>query len=330
MVDLHVHSTCSDGTYTPEELVDYAIKKGLRAFALTDHDTVNGLDRAIQYAEELRQAQTASPVSFSYNNADDRFPVSFSRNDATARLPVSSVPGADIPRVPEIIPGIELSTEYQGKDIHMVGLFIDYRQPEFAHYLEDFIHSRENRNEKMCALLREHDIDITYEALLAEFPGAVITRAHFARYLLSHGYIQSLKEAFDRYVGDHCPCFVPREKVTPAQAVELILGAGGVPVLAHPILYHMSDDRLDTLVAELKSIGLIGIEAIYSTYNTAEERQIRGLAAKYDLKISGGSDFHGANKPKIDLGTGWGKLYVPDEVLENLRPVLPDTLDSRQ
>ena len=254
MVDLHVHSTCSDGTFTPEELVDYAMEKGLRAFALTDHDTVNGLDRAIRYAE-------GSPA------------------DAPA------------PQVPEVIPGIELSTEYQGKDIHMVGLFIDYHQPDFAHYLEDFIHSRENRNEKMCALLREHDIDITYEALLAEFPGAVITRAHFARYLLSHGYIQSMKEAFDRYVGDHCPCFVPREKVTPAQAVELILGAGGVPVLAHPILYH-----------------------------TAEERQIRGLASKYDLKISGGSDFHGANKPKIDLGTGWGKLYVPDEVLENLRP----------
>ena len=222
MVDLHVHSTCSDGTFTPEELVDYAIQKGLTAFALTDHDTVNGLDRAIRYAEELRQAQAASPSD------------------------------APVPQVPEIIPGIELSTEYQGKDIHMVGLFIDYRQPEFAHYLEDFIRSRENRNEKMCALLREHDIDITYEALLAEFPGAVITRAHFARYLLSHGYIQSMKEAFDRYVGDHCPCFVPREKVTPAQAVELILGAGGVPVLAHPILYHMSDDRLDTLVAELK------------------------------------------------------------------------------
>ena len=320
MVDLHVHSTCSDGTFTPEELVDYAIQKGLTAFALTDHDTVNGLDRAIRYAEKLRQAQAASPVIFSRNDAAARFPVSFSRNDAAARLPVSSVPDADVPRVPEIIPGIELSTEYQGKDIHMVGLFIDYRQPEFAHYLEDFIRSRENRNEKMCALLREHGIDITYEALLAEFPGAVITRAHFARYLLSHGYIQSMKEAFDRYVGDHCPCFVPREKVTPAQAVELILGAGGVPVLAHPILYHMSDDRLDTLVAELKKIGLVGIEAIYSTYNTAEERQIRGLAAKYDLKISGGSDFHGANKPKIDLGTGWGKLYVPDEVLEILRP----------
>ncbi len=157
MVDLHVHSTCSDGTFTPEELVDYAIQKGLTAFALTDHDTVNGLDRAIRYAEELRQAQAASPVISS-------------RNDAAARLPVSSVPDSDVPRVPEVIPGIELSTEYQGKDIHMVGLFIDYCQPKFAHYLEDFIRSRENRNAKMCALLREHDIDITYEALLSEFP----------------------------------------------------------------------------------------------------------------------------------------------------------------
>lgn len=296
MVDLHVHSTCSDGTFTPEELVDYAIKKGLTAFALTDHDTVSGLDRAINYADSLRKKTLSTPFS-----------TPDSLNSPTSQIP-------------EIIPGIELSTEYQGKDIHMVGLFIDYHQLDFAHYLEDFIHSRENRNKKMCALLREHGIDITYEALLAEFPGAVITRAHFARFLLSHGYIQSLKEAFDRYVGDRCPCFVPREKVTPVQAVELILGAGGIPVLAHPILYHMSDDRLEALVAELKSIGLVGIEAIYSTYNTAEERQIRGLASKYGLKISGGSDFHGANKPKIDLGTGWGKLCVPDEVLEKLRP----------
>ena len=325
MVDLHVHSTCSDGTYTPEELVDYAMEKGLRAFALTDHDTVNGLDRAIRYAEELR-TRAVSPVISSPKDAVPCLTVpSQSGSDSPAPkvadvFPSSADAAAPASQVPEIIPGIELSTEYQGKDIHMVGLFIDYHQPDFAHYLEDFIRSRENRNEKMCTLLREHGVDITYEALLAEFPGAVITRAHFARYLLSHGYIRSMKEAFERYVGDHCPCFVPREKVTPAQAVELILRAGGVPVLAHPILYHMSDDRLETLVAELKKIGLVGIEAIYSTYNTAEERQIRGLASKYGLKISGGSDFHGANKPKIDLGTGWGKLYVPDEVLENLRP----------
>ena len=285
MVDLHVHSTCSDGTFTPEELVDYAMEKGLRAFALTDHDTVNGLDRAIRYAE-------GSPA------------------DAPA------------PQVPEVIPGIELSTEYQGKDIHMVGLFIDYHQPDFAHYLEDFIHSRENRNEKMCALLREHDNDITYEALLAEFPGAVITRAHFARYLLSHGYIQSMKEAFDRYVGDHAPCYIPREKVTPMQAVHLILQSGGVPILAHPILYHMSDERLDKLVATLKQEGLAGIEAIYSTYNAAEERQIRKLAAKYELLLSGGSDFHGAAKPGLSLGNGYGKLYVPYEILAGMKQYL--------
>lgn len=150
MVDLHVHSTCSDGTFTPEELVDYAIQKGLTAFALTDHDTVNGLDRAIRYAEELRQTQAASPVISSSNDADDRLPVSFSRNDADNHLPAASVSDTDasMPQVPEVIPGIELSTEYQGKDIHMVGLFIDYHQPDFAHYLEDFIRSRENRNEK--------------------------------------------------------------------------------------------------------------------------------------------------------------------------------------
>ena len=276
-VDLHTHSTRSDGSYTPSELVDYAAEKGLAAIALTDHDTVDGLDEAISHARAYE------------------------------------------PEL-EVIPGIEFSTEYEKGDVHIVGLYIDYHGEAFSRKIQEFVDSRINRNIKMCEKLTMAGIPVTYEQLLAEFPDAVITRAHFARYLLSHGYIQSMKEAFDRYVGDHCPCFVPREKVTPAQAVELILGAGGVPVLAHPILYHMSDDRLDTLVAELKKIGLVGIEAIYSTYNTAEERQIRGLASKYDLKISGGSDFHGANKPKIDLGTGWGKLYVPDEVLENLRP----------
>lgn len=275
-IDLHVHSTCSDGTYTPEQLVDYAIEKGLSAFALTDHDTVSGLERAIEYAKSS-------------------------------------------PNPPEIVPGIELSSEYQGRDIHVVGLDIDYTNETFVRYLEDFIASRDMRNEKMCALLRERGIDISMEALQEEFPGAVITRAHVARHLLSHGYTKSIKEAFDRYVGDHCPCFVPREKVTARQAVELILAADGIPVLAHPILYHMSEERLEVLTRELKDAGLIGIEAIYSTYTTSDEGQIRRLAKKLDLTISGGSDFHGANKPSIDLGVGKGHLFVPGEVLINLR-----------
>lgn len=313
-VDLHVHSNRSDGTYSPSELVDYAMEKGLAAFALTDHDTVDGLDEAISYAEKLRRERLAE---------------SGSSPDAAEHSPL----------IPEVIPGIEFSTEYsdgssgqdtndrtggsrrtaRGQDVHIVGLFIDYRSPSFRKQLQEFVDSRITRNHKMCRLLQEAGIQITYEALQDEFPDAVITRAHYAKYLLHHGYIQSIPEAFDRYVGDHCPCYVPREKVTPVQAVQLILEAGGIPILAHPVLYHMSDARLDALTAELKSAGLIGIEAVYSTYKPHEERQIRALAKKYDLKISGGSDFHGSNKPGLDLGTGYGKLFVPMDVLTDLK-----------
>ncbi len=294
MIDLHVHSTRSDGTYTPKELVDYAVLKGLKAFALTDHDTVDGLDEAIQYAEALRQKQAEN-------------------------LQAAACDKAACKHIPEVIPGIEFSTEYQGRDIHIVGLYIDYKDKEFTRYLQSFIDSRTLRNQKMCRLLTEAGIDISYDKLLEEFPGSVITRAHYAKYMLNHGYIKSIKEAFERYVGDNCPYFVPREKVTPAQAVELTLKAGGVPILAHPILYHMSDARLDKLVAELTESGLMGIEAIYSTYCTADERKIRNLAKKYKLLISGGSDFHGSNKPGLGLGVGYGKLYVPDEVLDNIK-----------
>lgn len=338
-VDLHVHSNRSDGTCSPKELVDYAMKKGLAAFALTDHDTVDGLDEACAYAEELRKRlkrierpQGQQPET-EYSNAD------------SAAYP------PDAPLVPEVIPGIEFSTEYSdapdpeeanilsmpqeqqqakprrrsGQDVHIVGLYIDYHDRAFIAQLQEFVDSRTSRNHKMCRLLQEAGIDITYEALLKEFPGAVITRAHYAKYMLNHGYIKSIPEAFDRYVGDHCPCYVPREKVTPVQAVKLILRAGGIPILAHPILYHLSDARLDALTAELKNAGLMGIEAIYSTYKPHEERQIRALAAKYDLLISGGSDFHGSNKPGLDLGTGYGNLFVPMDVLTGLKKCIPYT-----
>ena len=302
MIDLHVHSNRSDGTFTPTELVDYAIEKGLSAFALTDHDTVDGLEEAIAYAEKLRI--DADNLAQPSNQISD--------NCAESVLPIPSI------TIPQVIPGIEFSTEYQGRDIHIVGLDIDYKNPEFTAYLKEFVDSRILRNQKMCALLQEAGIDITYEKLLAEFPDAVITRAHYAAYLLHHGYTKSLPEAFERYVGDHSPYFVPREKVTPAQAVELVLKAGGIPVLAHPVLYRMSDERLERLVAELKEAGLVAIEAIYSTYNAGEERRMRALAAKYDLLISGGSDFHGSNKTDIDLGIGKGKLYIHDSVWDDL------------
>lgn len=301
-VDLHVHSNRSDGTFTPSGLVDYAMEKELAAFALTDHDTVDGLDEAISYAEKLRQERRSA-------QQEERLPDSGSPGNASKPFPP----------VPEVIPGIEFSTEYQGQDVHIVGLYIDHHNSSFAAQLQAFVDSREERNRKMCRLLTEGGIPVSYTSLMEEFPGAVLTRAHYAKYMLSHGYIKSIKEAFERYVGDHCPYYVPREKVTPAQAVSLILQAGGIPILAHPILYHMSDARLDTLVRELKSAGLMGLEAIYSTYETYEERQMRELAAKYGLLISGGSDFHGGNKPGLDLKTGYGKLFVPYEILENIK-----------
>lgn len=269
MVDLHVHSNKSDGTFTPSELVTMAIQKNLTALALTDHDTTDGL-------AELTHAAQGKPL--------------------------------------EVVPGIELSTEYEGKDIHIVGLFIDPEQPDFKAHLKSFVESRDARNRKMCANLQETGIPISYEALQEANPGSVITRAHYGTWLLEHGIVSSVTDAFSKYLGDHTPYFVPREKVTPQQAVSLIQKAGGLAILAHPILYRMSRERLDILVCRLKDAELIGIEALYATYNHREENQIRQLALKYDLLISGGSDFHGLAKPKLELGTGYGNLNVPDEV----------------
>ena len=128
-----------------------------------------------------------------------------------------------------------------------------------------------------------------------------------------------MTEAFDRYLGDHASCFVPREKVTPEQAISLILSVGGVPVLAHPTLYRMGKERLELLVSRLKEAGLLALEGIYSSYSPAETREMQALAKKYDLLISGGSDFHGSNKPGLSFGTGYGKLYLHEDILCKLR-----------
>ena len=266
LIDLHVHSNCSDGTYTPEELVAYALEKGLKAFALTDHDTTAGIARAQRAAS-----------------------------------------GTGL----ELIPGIELSTEYKGKDIHILGLGIDPENAYFQDQLLRFQNARNLRNEKMIEKLREHGIDITLEQMRACCPDSVWTRAHFARYLFDHGYVKEMWDAFDLYLGDHAPCFIPREKVTPFQAVQLIHEGGGYAVLAHPLLYRLGEEPLNLLVKTLTGCGLDGIEAIYSTNRFSDEADMRQLARRYGLAITGGSDFHGSNKPSIDLGCGKGNLRIP-------------------
>lgn len=279
-IDLHTHTCKSDGSYTPTELVDYAIEKGLAAVAITDHDTTEGLNEALSHAADLKEKC--------------------------------------LPSV-EVVPGIEFSTKYENQDVHVVGLFIAYDSPMFKQALADFVDSRTNRNRKMCENLRGAGIDITYEKLRARYPDSVITRAHYASYLFEKGYVKSRQDAFSQYLGDHTKYFVPREKVTPVQAVKLILHAGGIPILAHPPLYHMGNDRLDKLTASLKAEGLMGIETFYSTYSNQDIRDMQRLAVKYDLLFSGGSDFHGTNKPGLDLGCGYGKLFIPEDLLAKMK-----------
>lgn len=273
-IDLHVHSTASDGTLTPSQLVAEAKKAGLFAFALTDHDTVDGI-------AEAKEAAKAASI--------------------------------------ELIPGVELSTEYDGQEIHMVGLFLDETNEKLLRHLTHFRDNRDNRNLKMYRLLQERGFDITQEALQEKFPDAVLTRAHVARYLLDKGYIKSISEAFEKYIGDGCPCNVPREMISPQEAIALIHHANGKAVLAHPVLYHMNDDTLRKLISDCKACGLEGIEVLYSTYKPADEHYIKSLGKEFDLKFSGGSDFHGSNKPDIRLGSGRGNLSIPYSFLEGLR-----------
>lgn len=270
-IDLHTHSCVSDGTDTPTELVEYAVKKGLAALALTDHDTVDGVEEALRAAE-----------------------------------------GTDL----LLIPGVELSAEYRGRDIHILGLCLNYRSEKFLSYLQEFKRARDARNVKMAERLTAHKLPVTVEELKEEYGEAVLTRAHFAKLLKKKGYVQSYEEAFLRFLGDDKPCYVPRERITPEEAVKLIHEAEGIAVLAHPLLYHMGMDELDELVKRLKTGGLDGLEAIYSMNKGRYERRMRELADKYGLLITGGSDYHGATKPHIDLGTGQGNLRVPEELLK--------------
>lgn len=279
-IDLHSHSLKSDGTFSPSELMAYAAKKNLKAIALTDHDTTAGLNEAADWVRRYAPQM-------------------------------------------ELVPGIEFSTIFriheEDHDIHVVGLFINYHLERFQQNLRHFIESRITRNHKMCEKLTEAGMPVTYEQLMREFQDGVITRAHCGRYLFNHGYVKSIKEAFEKYIGEGCPCYVPREKVTPVDAVRMIREAEGVPVLAHPMLYRLPDADLRVLLRTMKEAGLVGIEAIYPTHTEADERYIRKLAQEFDLRISGGSDFHGENKPGLDLATGYGHLFVPEDLLEKLR-----------
>lgn len=279
-IDLHVHSTASDGTVSPAGLVAMAAAIPLCAFALTDHDTTDGIDKALAAAH--------------------------------------SIPGA-----PEVVPGIELSTDFFGTDVHIVGLDLSYKDPDFQSFLASLRQNRLEKNQAMIDRMQRGGIPISYEQMAVAFGEQVWTRAHFARYLLSLGLVSSIAEAFDRYIGDHCPYYVAGKKISSAKAVSVIRQFDGIPVLAHPLQYCFPDTRLRTLITDLKSAGLIGMEVYYSSYTLPQQRYLLSLAEEFSLLPSGGSDFHGENKPAIHLGSGTGNLTISPKILLHLRRANP-------
>lgn len=286
-IDLHVHSNCSDGTFSPEELVIRGIKNDLVAFALTDHDTVDGVERAIRKAKELE------------NHI-------------------------------QVIPGVELSCQYEVRtgenlptgrnvEIHILGYRIDHHDKTLVSTLKRVAEERDDRNRKMCQNLHDAGYPISYEELTERFGDMIITRAHFAKLLLENGGVPSMDAAFRTCLAIDSPYFVNREYLTPEAAIKLIQNAGGIPVLAHPLLYKLSVSEIRAMLNILKGYGIRGIEALYSRNHGTDEAFVRKLAGEFDLFITGGSDFHGDNKPDIDMGTGTGNLRIPVMLLENLR-----------
>jgi predicted metal-dependent phosphoesterase TrpH len=257
--DLHAHTTASDGTSTPTELVEEAKRAGLTYLAVTDHDTMAGVPEALEAAKQAGIF---------------------------------------------LIPGVELSAEGPPGKAHLLGLGVDPLFEPMNETLAQISEFRRQRNEKIAARLRELGIPITLEAVTALAPaGANVGRPHFAQWLVEEGHVSSIQDAFNRYLADDGRAYIERETLTPKASIRLIHEAGGVCLLAHPMLVRLSQqEKIDQRIAALKEMGMDGIEVYYHSHTVAETERLLRLAQKYDLLISGGSDFHGTNKKDVFLG----------------------------
>lgn len=221
----------------------------------------------------------------------------------------------------EIIPGIELSCVYQGEEIHILGLYVDPADRDFVSETGALKEIRKKRNEEMIRRFQNAGISITLDEVMAGNPDTVITRAHFARVLLEKGYVKSMDQAFKKYLdysGPYCP---RKEKITPEHAMKILTDCKASPVLAHPYQYHLGDKKTEELVRYLKELGLHGLEVYHSSNNQHESGKLKKLAKKYDLFPTGGSDFHGNNKPDISLGVGRGGLRISVLLLDDMKRI---------
>ena len=271
-IDLHTHSTCSDGSYTPKELIKYAAEIGLYAIALTDHDNIDGLQEAMDEAKNHK-------VKF--------------------------------------IPGIELSCDYKS-ELHIVGLNIDINSELLNKKCEQFKKDRITRNNNTIKRLNDAGIDITLEEAFKYCPGDALGRAHIAKVMVDKGYAESVKDAFKKYLGKGKIGYSSELRISSYEAIDIIKKAGGVSVLAHCHYLGLEGEEFISFVKDLKEHGLDGLEGYYTEYSDAQSKFFIETAKKLDLKISGGTDFHGDMKPTISLGTGFGNLKVPKELLNNL------------
>lgn len=271
-VDLHAHTTASDGKLTPEELVARAKAVGLRAVGIADHDTFGGIDAAIQAGKELGV---------------------------------------------EVVPAIELSCEADGHDLHLLGYYMDYHNPELQERLQYFQDIRERRAFLMVQKLNELGYPISWERV-QEIAGdaQAIGRPHVAQALLEAGLVSSWQEAFDQLIGDGGPAYVPKAKMTPKEAIELVLTYGGVPVVAHPAL-NTTPDYVERMI----EWGLRGIEIYHTRHSPEDVEQYRALAEKHGLLITGGSDFHGISEEINDSDEHGelGDVRVPYAFVEALK-----------
>lgn len=271
-IDLHIHTTASDGTFTPEEVVREAARLGLAAVAITDHDTAAGYPAAAAEGEKCGV---------------------------------------------EVVPGIEISTKFRAA-VHILGYYVDVHSPALDEVLDWMHRDREDRNIKLCAMLREKGVDIDNERMHARF-GDFVGRPHFAEIMVENGLARDMNDAFERLLNKNKPFFIPRQFLPLDRSVEIIREAGGIPVLAHPFQYRLDDASLRELIEYCMAHGLEGIECRYTGYDAEMCAYLESLAAEYGLARTGGSDFHGVIKSDIRLGEGRGELNVPYAFLTELR-----------
>jgi len=272
-IDLHTHSTASDGTFTPAELMRAAKAAGLSAVALTDHDTFEGLPEARAEAGALGV---------------------------------------------ELVPGCELSLEYADLPTHLLALFVDERPGRVVAELTRVREARARRNDIMLEKLRQVGVNLDM-ADVARRASGVVGRPHMAQAMVAAGVVRTFEEAFTRFLGRGGLAYVPKEKLTPREAIAAVHADGGLAVLAHPYLLSQQPRQIEALLTELAGLGLDGVEVFYTEHSEAYTALVGRLADGLGLLKSGGSDFHGAVKPGVKLGRGRGGLFVPGSLLDAMK-----------